>query len=127
MSQVSYFPDWAYGSGQGVILFWGDDATDFCELRDALAEPAITGHHFSGPGAEIDLQLSERSRGMLRQSDRSFQWAISKTDATCFHDLVVALVDSGIPAGHQYLECNVPGEVTVIVSRGEYPADWRSE
>jgi hypothetical protein len=76
---------------------------------------------------EIDLQLSERSHGMLRQSDRSFQWAISKTDATCFHDLVVALVESGIPAGHQYLECNVAGEVPVIVSRGEYPADWRSE
>lgn len=122
MFQTSYFSDW---KGEGVILFWADETADFRELLDALGEIVSTSHHFTGLGVEIDLQLSERSRGMLRQNDRSFLWAISKTDATCFRDLVAALVEPSTPAGHQYLECNVPGEITVVVSRGEYPADLK--
>jgi hypothetical protein len=122
MFQTSYFSDW---NGEGVILFWADETADFRELRDALSEIVSAGHHFTGPGVEIDLQLSERSHGMLRHNDGSFQWAVSKTDATRFRDLVAALVEPSTPAGHQYLECNIPGEITVVVSRGEYPADLK--
>lgn len=125
MLQAAYFS--FFKDHSDILLFWGDDA-ELCGLRDALDELSSTGkgHYFAGQNCGIDLRLAGTSAGASRQGERSFDWAIDRRDAADFRDTVAALIASDRP-GHQYLACGTPAEITVMVSRAEYPPALKAE
>lgn len=111
------------------VLFWGD-ARALHKLSSLLRAGSIgTGALSLDPFSEaidrktVVIKSVRRSRGM-RIRGANLEWALERKAMTKFADIVEGLADTGTP-GHQYLTCNVDDEITVMVSCGEYPDDFR--
>jgi hypothetical protein len=120
--QVAYFADFSDGP---YVVFWGN-RDDMTQLRDLLAHFCATEdeHHFGGKQSDVILQSVPRSVGMQKLDDNRFVWRLDARHTAEFRDKVAALVEASIPC-HQCLECDVEGEIAVLVSRDEYPPEMR--
>ena len=120
----AYFSDF---KGGPKVLFWGD-ARAMNQLGNLLRTSSIgTGPLALGSFIEavdrrpIVVQTVSRAQGM-RPNASGFEWALDPETMTDFAEMIDVLAESNTP-GHQYLECDKPGEITVLASCGEYPAD----
>jgi hypothetical protein len=124
MLRSGYFHNFKAGP---TVLFWGD-ARAMRKLANLLNSSSIG----TGPlgmnsfvnavdARTIAIRLAPSSRGM-RTSGRDFEWAMDADTKTAFADAVEILAEANVP-NHQYLTCNVTGEIAVMASCGEYPDD----
>lgn len=67
---------------------------------------------------------ANRRDGGIRLNHEGLEWTLRPQSADDFAEMVGVLASSGNP-GHQYLNCGVTDEITVMVSYGEYPEDLR--
>jgi hypothetical protein len=127
MIHAAYFSDFKWGP---KLLLWGDlaglehVALVLEKLRSGAPEVALTG--FANNAPEILVLVATEPHGMQRKSANRFEWKIDLQHVAGFLDLITSLVKSNTP-GHQYLECGVPGEIVVMVSRDKYPPDLGSK
>jgi hypothetical protein len=125
--RYAYFSD--FNSGP-KLLFWGAP-DDMLRLHVELLN--VAGGKYDGlfenrefalavDGAAIEFKLSKRCSGLLAAGPGRFEWILDPECALEFADKVEVLITSG--RGHQYLQCGYhPDEITVMVSRNEYPDD----
>ncbi len=123
----AYFSDF---NGGPTVLLWGD-ALAMRQLSDLLTKASkVGGTHsltqISQPidGNEIKLVVKDARSG-LKPTASGFEWGLDAPVLMDFAEMVDVLALSNQPGGHQYLECNLPDEIVVVASRGEYPADLR--
>jgi hypothetical protein len=120
----AYFPVFKWGP---KVLFWGD-----AEAKRQLAGILEIAATQAGPhpldwlcefvdGKPIVLQVKDQAVGMTA-SQEGFAWIVSSEQAVDFASMINVLAESNTP-GHQYLECGTTREISVMVSRGEYPDD----
>jgi hypothetical protein len=123
MLRYAFFTD--FMSGPKVVL-WGD-RNGLAKLQALLRQASDRGGLFnfadrsdfqSADGSSLVLVCRDRDRGMARAPDGTLTWELTRERADDFVELVAPLLD-GKP-GHQYLECGLPDEIAVMVSRGEY-------
>jgi hypothetical protein len=120
---ASYFSDFKLGP---KLLLWGDAAglehvaMVLEKLRSGAPKVALTG--FANNAPEIAVLGVAEPHGMQRKSASRFEWEIGLHHVADFLDLITSLAKSDAP-GHHYLECGIPGEIVVMVSRDEYPPD----
>ncbi|MEI9931074.1 MAG: hypothetical protein WDM89_11145 [Rhizomicrobium sp.] len=124
MLRFGYFEDF---KGGPKFLFWGDGSA-VCQLGDLLRSGSVG----NGPlgldpfskavdGKTVMIRSVSRSTG-LRPAGSYFEWSLSKEDMVEFAELVDVLADRK-GSGHQYLTCGTADEITVMVSKDEYPAE----
>jgi hypothetical protein len=121
MLHIAFFSEF---KDADYVVFWGD-RNDMIQLRDALARFCATKnkHRFPGIESDVILQSSAHSLGMHKAGEQLI-WALNATHAAQFRDKVAAIVESDGPC-HNYLECDVAGEIAVLVTRDEYPPEMR--
>ncbi len=124
MLRSAYFDDFKDGP---KVLFWGDGEA-MRELADlpragSIGKELVSLDSFSEPidRRSIVIELASRSFGM-RPRGEYFRWGLDSETMLEFAQMVEALADAS-EAGHQYLECGVKDEITVMVARDEYPPD----
>jgi hypothetical protein len=128
MLRYAYFADFKSGP---KLLFWGE-GKDMERLTAFLRETARgkepppfsqLSWSRSVDGSDVAIVIGEGATGLQRRSgELDFVWRLDRETADDFSQKVGALARVG-PSGHQYLECGVKGEITVMVSRSEYPPD----
>jgi hypothetical protein len=123
MLRHAYFSNFKQGP---KLLVWGN-AADIREFADFLATTVHKSDGFTSsiPGIAVDdsevlLVRSGHCDGLQRAANNAFSWCVDRESLSEFIDMVDALAAADGPC-HQYLECSVAGEVTVMVSRDEYP------
>lgn len=123
----AYFPDF---KGGPTLLFWGDakamsDFSDF--FRDAGKRPAdriaLAAISEAVDGNEIFLQRSSSPLGLTKTAS-GFDWILDTEALEVFSDLVAMLATSSHPS-HQYLDDRKGRGITAMVSRDEYPDNFR--
>ena len=124
MLRSAYFDDFKDGP---KVLFWGD-GTAMRKLADLLRAGSIGKERLSLDSfsdavdrKSIVIEPASRSFGMQPQGEY-FRWRLDSETMLEFAELVDVLAESNEP-GHQYLECGVKEEITVMVARDEYPPD----
>jgi hypothetical protein len=133
MLRYGYFHD--LKSGPKLLIWGGPD--DMARLYEALSQVAAS----EGPQALTDIQgcvavddttvLLEtvgEAEGIVRDEVEAdvFHWRVDEEDWYAFQELVEPLTHcSSAKPGHQYLESLANGEITVMVSCGEYPDDLK--
>jgi hypothetical protein len=120
----AYFRDFKDGP---KILFWGD-ARALSQLANVLRASSVgTGPLSLGSFSEavdrktIVIRTTSPPRGM-QVSGSGFEWELDSPTMVDFAEKLDVLAKSNKP-GHQYLECGVTGEIVVMASCAEYPAD----
>ena len=126
MLQSGYFKDF---KGGPKLLFWGDaeDMTILSRvLRASVNKSVPIGRDtFSTAidGKTVLLEPVPRSMG-AQTRDYGFAWQLDGKTARQFAERIDALENANAP-GHVYLYCGVAGEVEVMVSCDQYPADLK--
>jgi hypothetical protein len=122
--QSAYFIDFKFGQ---KLLFWGDPQ-GVQQLIESLrtsaldkAEKTLSAFVAAVDSQPVVFHPCSPSRGMRRRG-HGFAWIIDVDTMNRFADLLDPLAASPSPA-HQYLDCGSDGEIEVMVSTGEYPAD----
>lgn len=116
--------------GTPNLLLWGD-ADGISELSAILHRLALTNEDrfaLTRIGEQVDgkaiiIRKSPSPLGLLT-CPGGFEWALDAETLEWFSDLTSALARGNTP-GHQYLETRGSGQITVLVSRDEYPDDFR--
>ena len=125
MIRAGYFPN--FKDRRPTVLFWGN-ADGMRHLISMLGKlPAVGGQFrmgdFANDAPALVMRSATTSLGMQRRQG-SFEWILEPKAAADFRDKVPVLAEANLP-GHQYLECGATGEIIVVVSCGEYPADLK--
>ena len=110
-----------------VMLIWGD-GTALDRLAALLRQAAQNerGMTLADPSKApaVSLEITERGGGMTRVSGSQFRWSLRRTDCDRFAGLVEVVSISDTPC-HHYLDEAEGRGLTIKVSKGEYPADFR--
>ena len=122
----AYYSDF---KGGPKVVFWGDSKA-IEQLANLLRASAIgTGPLALGSfceavdGRAIIIQTAVSQCGMQPYGS-GFEWNLNAQTMADFAERLDILAESNRP-GHQYLECGVTGEIAVMASCGEYPADLK--
>ena len=120
----AYFQDFKDGP---KVLFWGDTKAmrDLAGLLNASSvgtEPLALGSFSDAVDRKTIVILPTSPTVGMRFRDSRFEWCLDPETMIDFSDKLNVLAESNKP-GHQYLECGVKGEIVVMASCGEYPAD----
>jgi len=114
-------------NGSPKVLLWGDLAGMHALgafLRQLLIAPRVTilgdfCEPVDGKKITVRMRANRRDTGMRLKSG-DLEWTLRPQSLDDFAALVDALTTSD-KSGHHYLSCGVTDEITVMVSRGEYP------
>jgi hypothetical protein len=118
-------------NGGPTVLLWGD-AAGMRALSELLRKMLVVPSDMSlgefcnavdGRMVTVRMRANRRDTGM-RLHHEDLEWTLRPQSADDFAELVDALAASG-KSGHHYLTCGVADEITVMVSRGEYPDGLR--
>jgi hypothetical protein len=114
-------------NGSPKVLLWGDLAGMHALggfFRQLLVVPRVTTlddfcEPVDGKKIAVRMRANRRDTGM-RLKTGDLEWTLRPQSLDDFAALVDALATSD-KSGHHYLACGVTDEITVMVSRGEYP------
>jgi hypothetical protein len=134
MLRYGFFEDF---NGSDTLLIWGD-ATDLSHLQKFLLDLSAEKDEraslhknkwASGPQSlMVDFETSIETPGVLR-TERGANGATivvrcSAAQFASFAERVGTLIDPTCNAGHQYLDDPGSSDIQLMVSKGEYPADF---
>ena len=135
MLRYGYFH--AFKSGP-KLLIWGEVA-DMARLFEALSQMAAgegpaaltdIADCLSADGSTVLLETVGEAAGIERDEDEPdvFHWRVDEEGWYAFQEQVETLTRcTAAKPGHQHLQCLADGEIAVMVSCGEYPADLRPD
>lgn len=105
--------------GDDAVLLAMDDA-GVSEVLAAVTEAAQTGSARLDHGATIHKFLIEPGAAEVEFREGLVVWRLDAAKAEEIAELLDSMIDSGIPAGHHYVDISKPADMLVL-SRNEYP------
>ena len=125
--------------GARTLLLWGDDSgiaalqAVFRELADGAR--GTTALHEAGwaegvRGTRLLLDLAQAKSDQavkVTKADNGADvtWNGTREEFISYADLIASLLDHSSRSGHQYLDSNRNFTLQIMVSRGEYPDNFR--
>jgi hypothetical protein len=126
---VAYLPSF---NGNDTLLILVDDETidwlisQFDRLSSGPSFVIGDGNPIESDGkCLIQVEQGGPAEGseLVRASEHCFKWSVSTSAAEHYRQVLSGMLETR--PGHQYLDPdNCPAAPVVIVSRGEYDADW---